>query len=77
MQRAASFEPGEHALGVEPFAEPGHVVRLVAELVERLVPGSQDFPGGRVQVVPGVLVPHGQLVPSYLTVLVSGHQTWW
>ena len=45
--------------------EPGHVVRLVPKpkLVKRLVPGSQDFPGGRVEVVAGVpLVPDRQLV---------------
>jgi hypothetical protein len=27
----------EHALGVEPIAEPGHVMRCIAELVQRLV----------------------------------------
>ena len=64
MQRAASLEPGEHALGVEPVSEPGHVQRLVlvADGVEGLVPGGQDFPGGRVEVGACLLVPHGQLV---------------
>ena len=36
--------PGEHALGVEPDAEPGQVVGLVAELVEGLVPGGRTSP---------------------------------
>jgi hypothetical protein len=57
---------GQHVLGVEPVAQPGYVVRLVAELVEGLVPGGQDFTGGRVEVVPRVLVPDGQLVPAEL-----------
>ena len=58
MHRAGVLGPGEHALGVELVPEPGHVVGLVAELVEGLVPAGQDFPGGRVEVVPGALVPH-------------------
>ena len=64
MHRAASLRPGEHALGVEPVPEPGHVLRLVAELVQCLVPRRQDFPGRRVEVVRCVLVPHGQLVAA-------------
>ena len=36
---------GEHALGVESGAEPGHVVRLVAELIQRLIPAGQDLIG--------------------------------
>jgi hypothetical protein len=58
------FGSGEDALDVEPVPEPGHVMGLVAELVQGLVPGGQDFDfaGGRVQVVPGVLVPDRHLV---------------
>jgi hypothetical protein len=50
---------GEYALGVEPGAEPGHVLRLVvvADGVEGLVPGGQDLAGVRVEVGAGVLVP--------------------
>ena len=44
--------PGEHTLSVEPCAEPGHVVGLAAELVQRLVPAGQDFPGGRIKAAP-------------------------
>jgi hypothetical protein len=51
----------EHTLGVEPDSEPGHVVRMVAELVEGLVPGGQDLAGSRVEVAAGCLVPDGQL----------------
>src|SRR6266571_957376 len=32
---------------------------LVPDRVERLVPGRQDFPGGEIEVVRGVLVPFG------------------
>ncbi len=55
--------PAQHALGVEPFAEPGDVLRFVlrSDRVERLVPGGQDFPGRRVEVVAAGLVPHRQL----------------
>ena len=80
MHRAASLEPGEHALGVEPDPEPGHVPRLIlrADRIERLVPGRQHFPGSRVEVAADPLVPDRQLVPvAYLTALASGHQTWW
>ena len=40
---------GEHALGVEPGTEPGHVQRLVlvADGVEGLVPGRQHLAGVR------------------------------
>jgi hypothetical protein len=47
------LRPGQDALGVELDAEPGDVVGLVSELVERLVSAGQDFPAGRVEVVPG------------------------
>ena len=47
------------------------------KLVEGLVPGSQDFPRGRVEVVAGVLVPDRSSSRSYRTVLEAGHQTWW
>jgi len=56
--------PGQHALGVEPFPEPRHVHRLVllADAVQRVIPGGQDFAGGRVEVGRRVLVPDRQLV---------------
>jgi hypothetical protein len=57
------LRPGEHALGIEPSAETGHVVRLVAELVKRLIPGRQDLPGGRVHIVAGMLIPHRYVIP--------------
>ena len=60
--------PGEHALGVEPDPEPGHMPRLIvgADGVERLVPGRQDFPGGRVEVAADGLVPDRQLAAVVL-----------
>ena len=39
---------------------------IFADGVKRLVPAGQHFPGGRVQVVPGRLVPHRQLVAVVL-----------
>ena len=70
MHRRRVLGSGEHALGVEPDPEPGHVPRLilVADGVERLVPGRQDFPGGRVEVAADRLVPDRQLV----TVVLDG-----
>ncbi len=61
MHRAASFEPGQHALGVEPVPEPRHVQRLVlvADGIQRVIPGGQDFPGGRVEVGARLVVPDG------------------
>ena len=63
MHRLASAGSGEHALGVEPVAEPGHVQRLVlvADGVEGLVPGRQHLAGVRVEVGAGVLVPDRQV----------------
>ena len=63
MHRLASLGSGEHALGVEPGTEPGHVQRLVtvADGVERLIPRHQDLAGVRVEVGPGVLVPDRQV----------------
>ena len=64
MHRAASLDPASTPWASNLVAEPGHVVGLVvrADGVEGLVPGGQDFPGSRVEVVRCVLVPHGQLV---------------
>jgi hypothetical protein len=55
-------------LGVESLAEPGHVPRvvLVADRIQGLVPGREDFPGGRVEVVAAGLVPDGQLAVAVL-----------
>ena len=60
MQRAASLYSGQHALGVDPFPQPRHVqwLVLIADGVDGLVPGRQNFPGGRVEVGACVLVPH-------------------
>jgi hypothetical protein len=52
----------EDALGVEPDPEAGHVVGLVAKLVQGLVPVGQDFSGGRVEVAADRFVPDGQLI---------------
>src|SRR4051794_17665931 len=53
----------EHALNVDLSAEARHVQglgRLVSvELVECLVPGGQQLPGGRVEVVAGLSVRVG------------------
>jgi hypothetical protein len=37
------------------------VQRSITEGVEGLVPGGQNFPGGRVEIVPGGLVPDREL----------------
>jgi hypothetical protein len=60
---AGIFRSGEHALGVKPGAEPGHVQRLVqvGDGVEGLVPVRQDLAGVRVEVGAGVLIPHRQV----------------
>ena len=60
---AGVLRSGEHALGVEPRAEPGYVQRLVlvADGVEGLVPGRQDLAGVGVEVGAGVLVPDRQV----------------
>ena len=60
---AGILRPGEHALGVEPVAEPGHVQRLVpvADGVEGLVPRWEHFAGVRVEVGAGLLVPDRQV----------------
>jgi len=62
---ACVLRSGQHAFGFELGAEPGHVVRLVAELVQRLVPGWQDLPGGRVEVA-----SYGRIPDRQLTVVV-------
>ena len=56
--------PGEHALGVEPFPEPGHVPGQViaADGIQGLIPGRQHLAGGRVDVPAHLVVPDGQLV---------------
>ena len=71
--------PGEHALGVEAVAEPGGVQRfvLVADGVERVIPGRQDFTGFRVEVGTYVLVQTGRCPPSKRILSVDGHHTWW
>ena len=63
MHRLAPPRTGEHALGVEPLAEPGHVQRLVLVPygVERLVPGGEYLAGAGVEVGAGVLVPDRQV----------------
>ena len=61
---ARVFRSGEHALGVEPDPVPRLIVQ--ADGVERLVPGRQDFPGGRVEVAADALVPDRQLVAVVL-----------
>ena len=55
---------GEHALGVEPVPEPGHMQRLVliSDGIQRVVPGRQDLPGRRVEVGGRLVVPDRQLV---------------
>ena len=62
MHLTASFEPASTPWASNLTPNRATWWRLVAELVKRLVPGSQDFPGGRVEVVAGVLVPDRQLV---------------
>jgi len=59
---------GEHALGVEPRAEPRHMQRLVIvpDGVEGLVPGREHLAGLRVEVGAGVLIPHRQAVAVVL-----------
>ena len=56
---------GEDALGVEPGTEPGDVpwLVLVADGVERLVPGREDLACSRVDVVAGVLTGPGETPP--------------
>ena len=56
---------GQHALGVEPVPEPGHMHRLVLvpDRVQGLVPGGQDFPGVRIDIRTRLLVPHRPLIP--------------
>lgn len=48
--------------------EPGHMPRLIvwADGVKGLDPGRQDFPGGRVEVVPGGFVPDRQMAAVVL-----------
>ena len=48
-----------------------------ADGIERLIPGRQHFPGGRVEVAADPLVPYRQLVPVVLDRVASGHHTWW
>ena len=64
MHRRRVLRPGQHALGVEPDPEPGHVPRLIlgSDGIERLVPGRQHLPGSRVDVAADGLVPDRQLV---------------
>jgi len=66
--------PGEHPLGVELGPEPGHMPGLVrrADGVERRIPGLQDFPGGRVDVVAGIFIPGGQPVSGEPDLLGGG-----
>ena len=61
---------GQHALGVEPGAEPGHVQRLVpvADGVEGLVPVRQYLAGVRMEVGVSVLVPDRQMPAVVLDV---------
>ena len=79
MHRAASLDPGDDALGVEPGPEPGHMLRLIggADRVQGLIPGRQQLPRGRVHVVAGGLMPTGQLPAVEPHQSVEGHQTWW
>ena len=55
---------GEHALGVESVPEPGHVQRfiVVADGVQRVIPGGQDFAGRGVEVGACLLIPDGQFL---------------
>ena len=73
------LRPAQDALGVEPVPEPGHVQRLilVADGVEGLVPGGQDFAGGGVEVGAVCSSQTGSWSPSKRTTEVSGHHTWW
>ena len=70
--------PGQHALGVEPLPEPGHMQRLVLvpDGVKGLVPRRQDFAGGRVEVGGGCSSHTGSASSSKRTTEVSGHHTW-
>ena len=80
MHRCGVLGSGQHALGVEPVAEPGHVPGQVigADGVQGLIPVRQDFPGGRVDVPARLVVPDRQLVAvPVFDAPVSGHQTWW
>jgi hypothetical protein len=56
--------PGQHALGVELRAEPSHMPGLIvrADRIQRVLPGLEDFAGGRVEVAAGIVIPDGQLV---------------
>jgi hypothetical protein len=62
MHRGRILGSGEHALGFEPVAEAGYVEWRVlrADGTGGLVPGRQDFPGARVEIAAGDLVPNRQ-----------------
>jgi len=45
-----------------------------ADRVQRVVPGLEDFAGGGIEVVAGILIPR---FPVNRTVSAAGHQTWW
>src|SRR5262249_3506311 len=57
--------PREHALSTELRAERGHMSRLIsrADRIQRLVPGLEDFAGGRVEIVAGNLIPDRRAIP--------------
>ncbi|GAB2477854.1 hypothetical protein GCM10027187_51920 [Streptosporangium sandarakinum] len=72
---------GEHALDADLVAEVDHVQRfgvvVGVEPVERFIPGGQQFPGVRVEVVAGLTVrvalPLGQVgAPRWLCLDVNG-----
>ena len=71
---ASVLRSGEHALRVEPLTEPGDVQWLVvlADCVECLIPGGQDFPCARVGVGCHVLVPYGVVTAVELDALSGG-----
>ena len=60
---------GEHALGVEPFPEPGHMPGQViaADGIQGLIPGRQHLPGGRVDVPAHLNRVGGGVAPPPLT----------
>ena len=68
MHRSASLDPASTPWASNRSPNRATCQRLIvrADGVEGLVPGRQHFPGGRVEVVAGGLVPDGQLVTVVL-----------
>jgi hypothetical protein len=61
---AGVFRSGGHALGAELGPEPGHMQWrvMLADGVEGLIPGRQDFAGRGVDVAASSFVPDRQVV---------------